>query len=500
MPTPYDELPYPGAAFAQTHPDRLATLATLFGMTPAPVERCRVLELGCGDGGNLIPMAFGLPESRFTGVDLASTAIARGQQLIGQVGLANICIQNLDLMDMDSSFGEYDYIIAHGLYSWVPPQVRERILEICKSHLAPHGVAFISYNAYPGGHLRDTLREMMRFHTRGTVGAREQVQQARELLEFLVAAHPEQDAYSTFLRSELVSFLERKPEHFYHDELGEHNHRFYFHEFMRDTSRHGLQFLSEARLLSTQTGAFLAEVIAKIAAFSQGDDLVRQQYLDFLKLRTFSQSLLCHAGVRLEQAADPARVTTMFAATEAHPASSDPDIRSTSAEEFKYPSGGSMSTNHPLAKASILHLGRIWPKAISFHELLQIARTLSQRNTEPLEEDTAWLSDLILRLYAANFLELHVHQPVFTAEPSEKPVASLLARAQVQTSSIVTTLRHTSIEVADEAARQLLLRLDGTRDREQLRLELGELAVNEITSEQLERNLQMLANRALLVA
>src|SRR6476661_8295153 len=125
MPTPYDELPYPGSAFAQTHPDRLATLATLFGMTPAPVERCRVLELGCGDGGNLIPMAFGLPESRFTGVDLATTAIARGQQLIDQVGLANIRIQNADLMDLDSGFGEYDYIIAHGLYSWVPPQVRE---------------------------------------------------------------------------------------------------------------------------------------------------------------------------------------------------------------------------------------------------------------------------------------------------------------------------------------------------------------------------------------
>jgi len=500
MPTPYDELPYPGSAFAQTHPDRLATLATLFGMTPAPVERCRVLELGCGDGGNLIPMAFGLPESRFTGVDLATTAIARSQQLIDQVGLANIRIQNADLMDLDPGFGEYDYIIAHGLYSWVPPQVRERILEISKSHLAPHGVAFISYNAYPGGHLRDTIREMMRFHTRDTAGPREKVQQARELLEFLVAAHPEQDAYSTFLRSELASFLERKPEHFYHDELSEHNHRFYFHEFVRDASRHGLQFLSEARLLSTQTGAFPADVIAKIAAFSQGDDLVRQQYLDFLKLRTFCQSLLCHAGVRLEQAADPARVTTMFAATEAHPASSDPDICSTSAEEFKYPSGGSMSTNHPLAKASILHLGRIWPKAISFHELLQIARTLRQRNTEPLEEDTAWLSDLVLRLYAANFLELHVHQPVFTSEPSEKPVASLLARAQVQTSSIVTTLRHTAIEVADEAARQLLLRLDGTRNREQLQLELGELAVNEITSEQLERDLQMLANRALLVA
>jgi SAM-dependent methyltransferase/methyltransferase-like protein len=500
MQTIYDDLPYPGTPYSQTHPDRLATLATLFGMTPAPVDRCRVLELGCGDGGNLIPMAFGLPESRFTGVDLAGSAIARGQQLIGQLALANIRIEHLDLMELGAAFGEYDYIIAHGLYSWVPPQVRERILEICKSRLAPQGVAFISYNAYPGGHLRDAIREMMRFHTRPATGAREQVRQARELLEFLVEAHPEQDAYSVFLRSELQSFLERKPEHFYHDELAEHNHRFYFHEFVRDAARQGLQFLSEARLLSMQSGAFPPEVIARIGAFSQNDDLVRQQYLDFLKLRTFRQSLLCHAGIRLEPAADPALVRTMFAAAEAQPASSDPDICSTSAEEFKYPSGGNMSTNHPLAKASMLHLGRLWPNAISFPELLRIARTLGGRNTAPLEEDAAWLSDMILRLYAANFLELHQYEPAFAGEPSERPVASLLARVQVQTSSSVTTLRHSSIEIADEAARQLLLMLDGTRNREQLRLELGALAVNEVTSEQLERNLQTLAKRALLVA
>ena len=500
MQTIYDDLPYPGAPYVQTHPDRLATLATLFGMTPAAVDRCRVLELGCGDGGNLIPMAFGLPESRFTGVDLAGSAVARGQQLIGQLGLANIQMEHLDLMDLGPSFGEFDYIIAHGLYSWVPPQVRERILEICKSHLAPCGVAFVSYNAYPGGHLRDAIREMMLFHTRHTAGAREQVTQARQLLEFLVHAHPEQDPYSVFLRSELQSFLGRKPEQFYHDELAEHNHRFYFHEFVRDASRHGLQFLSEARLLSTQTGAFPPDVVATIGAFSQNDELVRQQYLDFLKLRSFRQSLLCHAGIPLEPVTDPALVMTMSAASEAQPASSDPDLSSTSAVEFKYPSGGTMSTNHPLAKASMLHLGRLWPRTIPFHELLQVARTLGRRNTAPLTEDAAWLSDMILKLYAANFLELHVHQPAFAAEPSERPAASLLARLQVQTSSTVTSLRHFSVEVADGAARQLLLLLDGTRNREQLRVELGTLVFNDITLEDLERNLQALARMTLLVA
>src|SRR5262249_32814770 len=205
MPTIYDEFPYPGVAFAQTHPDHLATLAILFGMTPAPAGECRVLEIGCGDGGNVIPMAFGLPRSRFTGIDLAGSAIARGQKIVDELRLANIRLQQLDLMDLSADFGEFDYVIAHGVYSWVPAAVRERLLEIVKIHLAANGIAFISYNAYPGGYLRQTLREMMLFHTRNVQGARERVKGARELLEFLVQAHNQQDAYGTFLRLELES-------------------------------------------------------------------------------------------------------------------------------------------------------------------------------------------------------------------------------------------------------------------------------------------------------
>jgi len=276
MQTAYDDLPYPGGPFAQTHPDHLATIAALFGIAPPAIERCRVLELGCGDGGNLIPIAFALPESSFTGIDLSGSAIDRGQTLIEAAGLGNIRLQQLDVMDITSQFGEFDYIIAHGLYSWVPPHVREQILNICRSHLAPNGIAFISYNSYPGGHLRDSLRQMMLFHTRNAKSARERIAQARELLQFLVEAHPETDAYSLFLRQELHGFLTRVPEHFYHDELSEHNHRFYFHEFVKDISRHGLQFLSESRLASMQTGSFPAPVIEKLRQFSQDEHLTKE--------------------------------------------------------------------------------------------------------------------------------------------------------------------------------------------------------------------------------
>jgi len=144
----YDQVLYPALPFAQTHPDRLVTIARLFGMAAAHPERCRVLEIGSSDGGNLIPMALALPESNFTGIDLAERAVARGCAMIDALGLGNIRLQQMDLMHAGAEMGEFDYIIAHGVYSWVPPEVRDHLLSICRTNLAPQGVAYISYNCY----------------------------------------------------------------------------------------------------------------------------------------------------------------------------------------------------------------------------------------------------------------------------------------------------------------------------------------------------------------
>ncbi|HKW97760.1 MAG TPA: class I SAM-dependent methyltransferase [Bryobacteraceae bacterium] len=504
MPTPYDELPYPGAAYAQTHPDRLAVMATLFGLAPPPVERCRVLELACGDGGNLIPMAFTLPGSRFLGIDLAESAIAKGRELIQTLHLTNICLKAMNLMDVGEEIGQFDYIIAHGIYSWVPAAVRERILDLCKSHLAPNGVGFISYNTYPGGHFRDTIREMMKFHTRHLTDPAERVERAREFLRFLAEGQSKSDAYAVFLQSELQSFLERKPEHFYHDELSEYNDRFYFHEFVDQVSHHGLQYLSAAGLANMQTGTYSPAILEKLQSYCAADELIREQYLDFLTLRNFRQTLICHADVPLDRRMNPSRVRSLAAASEATPASPDPDLRTSAAQEFCFSSGGKMSTNHPLAKAAMMHLGAVWPRPVQFGELLETSRRLTSRNTDPatpLDEDSNWLSDMVLKLNAANFLDLHVYSPPLVNQPSERPAASALARAQVLTRSEVTNLRHASVKVEDEGARQLLLLLDGTRDRSQLLDTLRELLhAPDIASEQLENNLTRLAKLALLTA
>src|SRR5688572_16487781 len=136
-PTLYDVVEFPGHARVDTHPGRLAALGTLRGMRPAAVEQCRVLEVGCGDGANLIPMAYQLPAAHFVGIDYAATAIARAQHAANTLDLTNLELRVADLMDVTPALGDFDYIIAHGFYSWVPAHVRDRLLDVCGSQLAP---------------------------------------------------------------------------------------------------------------------------------------------------------------------------------------------------------------------------------------------------------------------------------------------------------------------------------------------------------------------------
>ncbi len=183
-PTAYDAVMYPGLPFSQTHPDRLATIAALYGLPAAPPERCRVLELGCGEGGNLIPMAYVFPGSTFLGLDAAGSAVALGREQISALGLTNVTLVHVDLLDA-SNLGTFDYVIAHGVYSWVPPSVQERVLAIASEVLAPNGVAYVSYNALPGGHVRNAMRQMMLWHVRDFEEPDERMAQARGLVRFL---------------------------------------------------------------------------------------------------------------------------------------------------------------------------------------------------------------------------------------------------------------------------------------------------------------------------
>src|SRR5262245_19579908 len=259
--TLYDEVLYPSGLYVQTHPDRLATVATLFGMNPAPVENCRVLELGCNDGTNLIAMAYALPRSQFVGIDVAERPIASGQAIIDELGLRNISLRQLDLLQTPSELGLFDYIIAHGLYSWVAELVRDKLLALCGAHLTDNGVAYVSYNVYPGSHFRDLTRGMMRYHVAKFSDPDQKVHQARTLIKVIAESKKQEpEPYHQILQQELARALTRSDAALFHDDLNAINQPVYFHEFIEHAARHDLQYLSEASLRTMPVSSFRSNV------------------------------------------------------------------------------------------------------------------------------------------------------------------------------------------------------------------------------------------------
>jgi SAM-dependent methyltransferase len=505
--TPYDALGYPTRPLAQTHPDRLATVATLLGLTPPPVTGSRVLELGCGDGGNLVPMAYTLPGSHFVGIDRASSAIARGAALIEAAGLTdNVELRCQDLLEVTPALGTFDYVIAHGVYSWVPAPVRDRLVEICRSHLSPHGVAYVSYSTYPGGHLRDAARRALRFHVEGITDPAEQVARARALARFLAEAPGCEDVRP--LQDELRALLERSPSLLLHDDLSPVNEPVYFHEFVEHAGRHRLQFLAEANVWEMQERVFPEAVAAQLRALADESLVRREQYADFLRNRRFRQTLLCHQAARPARALLPEAAGALFVASAARPVTAPADLVSPSAVvEFRVPDGPGLSTAHPLAKAALAHLGAIWPRAIGLDDLVRQAHgTPGLPGTGDRAGAARALAEMVVSAYSARVVQLFTVPSAFTLEVSERPEASAVARAQARRGDeLVSTLRHGVVQLEDHFARRLLCLLDGTRDRATLLEEMQALAARHrpgappLTGQGLESTLTGFARLALLV-
>lgn len=438
-PTEYDLIPYPTMPRRQTHVERLAAVGKLFGMQPAPVERCRVLEIACGDGGNLIPMACALPGSRFVGLDLAPGPIADGQRIAADLGLDNLALHAADLREIDEGWGDFDYIVAHGLYSWVPEDVRERLLEVCRERLTAEGIAFISYNAYPGGHVRQMLREMMLHHTRHAANTRERIDQARALLEHLQRARLLSPPWQAVRDEEAKLLIDRGDSGLYHDELSEYNQRFYFHEFAAAAGRHGLDYLGEAEPheMFDPSGA--------LAGF-QGNVIEYEQYMDFLKARRFRQTLLCHSERPLRRQTSPQQMPGfLFSA---------PGRRLENGQ-IEGARGVCIGTGNEAAIRVATALGEVYPMPLSFEDLV------------PYAGNAEALSEMLYEMMIVGFVDLHVFDFPCQDSVTERPRSNRLARYQAARSNEVTGVCHMNIKL-DEVGRRLVELLDGTRTHEEI--------------------------------
>jgi len=514
--TRYDAVPYPSYTHPQTHPDRLAVIGSLFGLNPAPVTQSRVLELGCGNGSNLIPMACGLPKSEFVGIDLADQPIALGRRTISELGLTHVRLLHGSVTDFDAAGRKFDYILAHGLFSWVPAQVREHVFALCRECLAPQGIAFISYNAMPGSHLRNMLREMMLFHVRGLDSPQERVQQTKAFVKFMADAQDTNDEYRLWIKAELNHVLSHEEGHLYHDELADISDSFYFTQFIQQAGTHGLKYLGEADYFEMFDYGFKDSARETLKQLGQ-NRILREQYLDFLKCRRFRQTLLCHTEAPAKTEPSPEKIPSFFIASSAKCANGENDLRPGSTVAYATTKGAKCATDFPLGKAALSLLSAIDPHPLPFDELLhKAANTLTQAGiaTENESELAEKFSAFLLDLYGAGVVEFRTKAPAIARTISERPEVSPLTRWQVQQGQFVTSQFHVAVKIEDEIGRCLLSSLDGTLDRPALLEKLWQLlksknALNvqdhdEITLRQkietdLDRNLEKLARLGLLV-
>lgn len=443
----YDLVPYRTKPRRMTHPETYASLATLFGLSPPSVEKCSVLEIGCGTGGNLIAMAWALPNARFFGVDPSGVQIDIAREEAARFGLKNTRFEPIGIGELNPKDGPFDYIICHGVFAWVPPAVQDEILYCCQKNLSPHGVAMISYNTFPGWHLRAISREAMNIFVKGTDDTPDlKVAKARSYLKFLAEAVPDRNSTIARVLMEEKEILDNCDDYYiYHEHLEETNSPCYFREFAERAAKRGLQYLGDAGRHWQMTG--LSEETQKVLRHISKDVIEVEQHLDFIRNRAFRHTLLVRDTAPVKRDVVVPASILVRTASRTEPISSPVRWR----EETTYESldGVSMTTASPLMNAILETLIDAFPVAMPLDMLTE---KVGERFAAELPGDRAEAAGLVPsaveHLAGGGFVTLHVWQADFVTFVSEKPKAWPIGLHIAQTLRTVPTLTHQSINVS----------------------------------------------------
>jgi len=451
----YAAVAYAAQSNALSHPRHLATVATLFGLSPPEVATCRVLEVGCSDGANLVPMAAALPRAQFVGCDLSGGAIADARRAARELGLSNVTFLQQDLSTLTDDPESFDYIIAHGVYSWVPAAVRDALFTLAAQRLSRNGVLFVSYNVYPGCHVRQAAWQMLHYHVDRMADPRAQLDAARALAALLAEPGVTQTETDAVLRQEFRKLATQTDSALFHDDLALPNDPVYFHEFAAHLDRHGLMFVAEAKL-SMMTAAGLAPRMQQFV--NDMDRLVREQYLDFARMRRFRQSLVCRADAVATGSEGVARASGM------HVAASMTLVRAAAEGKAFNEESVTSDINVRAARNLLQWLVSEAPRIVPVAEVAAWQK-------EHARDDIAVARPVPVLMAEgcyAGTVELYVDPPALAAIAGERPVASPVVRWQARRQPSVTNLRHETLRIDDPLARALLVLLDGTRTRPEL--------------------------------
>ncbi|MFK7929280.1 MAG: methyltransferase regulatory domain-containing protein [Myxococcota bacterium] len=475
----YERVPYSSRPFAYASAERLAVIGALFEVGVVPPSRARVLEIGCAGGGNLIPRAAEHPGGTFLGIDPAESHVREAQSIAFALGLTNVEVQKRGLEDLTAADGPFDYIICHGVYSWIPEALRAKLLAVCSELLADNGIAYISYNTLPGWNMRRTIREAMQFHIEPFSEPAEQIEQARAMVQFLVQAAPGEGGPWHQLLDETREQMQDWDDHYlFHEHLAPTNDAVYVRDFIANAEGAGLEYLGEAEISDMMTVGLPPEVRQQIDRVSV-DATHRQQYLDFLLNRAFRRSLLVKQGTAREKVLRWPALKPLYVASRLSAQGASVSLDEGVMVEFTHTSGASLETSSAILKAAWSVLQSEFPRPLSFSTWVQRVAAMVEPTSQDLE---SYLGENLLFAYAQGLAELWPEAIELDGAEDARPKAFGFARLQAAAKAKWAVTRRHDCYNLDALDHHVMILCDGTRTRDAMVGILAELARTDVVS------------------
>ncbi|HKY69426.1 MAG TPA: class I SAM-dependent methyltransferase [Gammaproteobacteria bacterium] len=471
-PNPYDEVQYLSHPYHQTHPDHLYTLGRLFGVEAVPYSEAHVLELGCASGGNIIPMAANAPLGQYLGIDLAKKQIEAGQSNIQELGLKNIKLEHQSIQNFDSSSEKFDYIICHGIYSWVDSEVRDKIMSVCHNHLKPNGIAYVSYNTFPGWNMVKSVRDMMLYHAQNFESPQRRAQEARGILKFIVdGLEGENSPYALLLRNE-INLLSKQPDSYLlHDHLESVNYPVYLYQFVEHANKYKLAYLSDTPLFTMYPNNLPKKVADEL---NKIHDIVRVgQYMDFVRNQRFRCTLLCHQEHKINRNLNTDDITKFHVAYNGKPTTiSEDKFKEGEPVEF-VGSGITLTVRNYLSKVAMTILNEAKGLPMNYNELVDKVMSRAKESDRNKVQITLNRDLNLLRLALGGLVTLHSSLPNYLLNVTEKPQVMSFVRYQAKEGPMVTNQRHQVVGL-NPVERVLVSYLDGKHSKKDLIKKISE--------------------------
>jgi SAM-dependent methyltransferase len=360
----YDELPYQCLPIEWTAPERLAVASLLHGGPRCPIDGYTVLELGCGDGSNLLPQAYYRRHARFVGVDGARSQIEIAKSSMSELALSNVEFIHSDFLDVDDKLsGQFDYIIGHGIFSWVSQRARDALLQVCAKRLRGGGLLYLNYNANPGWKVRGMVRDFLLAQTAEVTSLRDRAEAAQDVAAKIVASLPDGDhAYSRLLANEFRFVCENHISYVAHEYLAADNQSYWRSEFLSLARLHGFEYVADADFNYSSgrlSESLVPTLVSQRIAGRSIDDTV-----DLLCYRQLHSPILTNARLtRLAPSVD--EFADLLVASCLEPCA----LAEAGNPMFQHPSGYQVEAKEHVIRIALDRLWTLWPRGLPIGEV-----------------------------------------------------------------------------------------------------------------------------------